>query len=514
MRWCSREVGTGGCGCCWACRGTSGSDPGGAPIESSAELQPASRSASAAAPAGASRLVPRTLGCLTAASTMAFFEFLSVALGDLDLLRAGELDTRAVTLLDPTAHPNAAVFEFFRLDAGGGEDGRIALRDRGRQRLRPSPPEIHVDRACALADRQHVPLRHGETAAFGRKMSPALGRHDDIIRFAPEAKFSAARRPFLRQKLLGARPIADVGRNACESSRQHLMRDRPRNAVAHDVDHGERTAVTVGDRPILTQLDALTREHRFEGRAGRKSSLRARPRFAGGKCERNFDAREANLAPVLEDEAAAVDDRTNLSGAGDLELASGQRTALRACGRRRQDDGASHARNPAKPRKSDVPTPAHPATKPSEWGGTAAMLTGARRPALHRSRVVLRAALVVYFATFRPQEARQGALMKIVEIVPRARARLYGTLVAKEAAIRKSGRGTYVRVGRASQHAARWKHKKFKGSLALSRDASEAVTAKVRAASPEDERKLLSSFLGFVDRHAGDQVTTITIHYH
>jgi hypothetical protein len=103
--------------------------------------------------------------------------------------------------------------------------------------------------------------------------------------------------------------------------------------------------------------------------------------------------------------------------------------------------------------------------------------------------------------------------MKIVEIVPRARARLYGTLVAKEAAIRKSGRGTYVRVGRKSQRAARWKHKKFKGTLQLNRGESEAVTAKVRAATPEDERKLLSSFLGFVDRHAGDQVTTITIHY-
>ena len=103
--------------------------------------------------------------------------------------------------------------------------------------------------------------------------------------------------------------------------------------------------------------------------------------------------------------------------------------------------------------------------------------------------------------------------MKIVEIVPRARAHLYGTLVAKEAAIRKSGRGTYVRVGRKSQRAARWKHKKFKGTLELARGDSDAVTAKVRATTPEDERKLLSSFLGFVDRHAGDQVTTITIHY-
>ena len=70
-----------------------------------------------------------------------------------------------------------------------------------------------------------------------------------------------------------------------------------------------------------------------------------------------------------------------------------------------------------------------------------------------------------------------------------------------------------MRVGRTSQRAARWKHKKFKGTLQLNRDASERVTAKVRASTPEDERKLLSSFLGFVDRHAGDQVTTITIHY-
>src|SRR5262245_41808511 len=61
----------------------------------------------------------------------------------------------------------------------------------------------------------------------------------------------------------------------------------------------------------------------------------------------------------------------------------------------------------------------------------------------------------------------RGERMKIIEIVPRARTHLYGTLVAKEAAIRKSGRGTYVRVGRKSQRAARWKHKKFKGTIEL-----------------------------------------------
>ena len=103
--------------------------------------------------------------------------------------------------------------------------------------------------------------------------------------------------------------------------------------------------------------------------------------------------------------------------------------------------------------------------------------------------------------------------MKIVEIVPRPRSRLFGTLVAKEAAIRKNGRGTYTRVGRKSATAARWRHKKYGGSVVLARGPSEAITARIRATPPEIEHRLLASFLGFVDRHSDDQVATITIHY-
>jgi len=103
--------------------------------------------------------------------------------------------------------------------------------------------------------------------------------------------------------------------------------------------------------------------------------------------------------------------------------------------------------------------------------------------------------------------------MKVVEIVPRQRTQLYRALVAKEATIRKNGRGTYVRSGRKTHDSARWKHKKYRGSVLLKRNPSEVVTAKVRAATADDERKLLSSFLGFVDRHSGDRVATITIHY-
>jgi hypothetical protein len=103
--------------------------------------------------------------------------------------------------------------------------------------------------------------------------------------------------------------------------------------------------------------------------------------------------------------------------------------------------------------------------------------------------------------------------MKVIEIVPRERTRLYGILVAKEAAIRKNKRGTYMRVGRKIRDRARWKHKKFRGSVHLERDDSEAVIATIRAPTREDEQKLLSSFLGFVDRHSGNQVATITIQY-
>jgi N6-adenosine-specific RNA methylase IME4 len=103
--------------------------------------------------------------------------------------------------------------------------------------------------------------------------------------------------------------------------------------------------------------------------------------------------------------------------------------------------------------------------------------------------------------------------MKIVEIVPRHRAHLYDALVEKEAAIRKTGRGTYTRVGRKVRGSTRWKHKMYKGSVQLSHGQSEVVIAKVRANTSEDERRLLSSFLGFVDRHSGDHVDRLNIQY-
>jgi hypothetical protein len=103
--------------------------------------------------------------------------------------------------------------------------------------------------------------------------------------------------------------------------------------------------------------------------------------------------------------------------------------------------------------------------------------------------------------------------MKTVEITPRNKSAIYSGLVKKEAAIRKNGRGTFVREGPMRASAATWSHKKFKGSVDLKREAAELVRAKIRSRTAEDELGLLRSFVGFVDRYFHGQVATITIHY-
>lgn len=103
--------------------------------------------------------------------------------------------------------------------------------------------------------------------------------------------------------------------------------------------------------------------------------------------------------------------------------------------------------------------------------------------------------------------------MKTLQITPHRNARLYDALIKKQENIQEGGRGTYVRAGRKSRNKATWHHKKFKGAIDLARGVNEAVTAKIRSRVPEDERRMTSSFLGFVDRHCGDDILAITIQY-
>ena len=74
------------------------------------------------------------------------------------------LDPRAAPLLDRASDPNTPAFQLLQLQARVRKRALVAFQRRDGEVFRPAPPEVDVDRAAAFADRQHVPLDHGETA--------------------------------------------------------------------------------------------------------------------------------------------------------------------------------------------------------------------------------------------------------------------------------------------------------------------------------------------------------------
>ena len=120
------------------------------------------------------------------------------------------------------------VFQRLGLQAGPPKDALMSFQDRDRKRLRPAAAEIDIDRAAALADRQHLAFRNRESTPSGQKLRPAFGRLDDIIRFGPEAKLAGPGEALLRQKLRRAGRGRPRGRSPGQN-RRHEAHGR-RNA--------------------------------------------------------------------------------------------------------------------------------------------------------------------------------------------------------------------------------------------------------------------------------------------
>lgn len=104
--------------------------------------------------------------------------------------------------------------------------------------------------------------------------------------------------------------------------------------------------------------------------------------------------------------------------------------------------------------------------------------------------------------------------MRIVDIEPNARVKLFDALQRKEAAIRNAGRGTFFLAGRKLKNSAKWKHKAYPGEITLKRQDERSVSAKIRSHAKTGEWQMMSAFLGFVDRHFGDEIASISIRYH
>ena len=71
----------------------------------------------------------------------------------------------------------------------------------------------------------------------------------------------------------------------------------------------------------------------------------------------------------------------------------------------------------------------------------------------------------------------------------------------------------FSRVGARNRASARWAHVRYKGAIKLKEGSSDGVDVEIRSPEHGDEARLLSSFLGWLDRHFGDQVSSVTIQY-
>jgi hypothetical protein len=107
----------------------------------------------------------------------------------------------------------------------------------------------------------------------------------------------------------------------------------------------------------------------------------------------------------------------------------------------------------------------------------------------------------------------RGFAMKMLRIEPRGGTHLYGAMIRKQAEIRRAGRGTFSRAGARRRGRARWTHVRYKGSIALQAGAVDAVNVEIKSPERGDEARLLSSFLGWLDRHFGDELSSVNIEY-
>jgi hypothetical protein len=103
---------------------------------------------------------------------------------------------------------------------------------------------------------------------------------------------------------------------------------------------------------------------------------------------------------------------------------------------------------------------------------------------------------------------------KLIQIIPSPGVRLFGKMVKKEIDLSRNGRGTFYRSGQKERDRTKWSHAKYKGWIKLQRTEGEAVAVEVRSRSQsDDEWQLLHAFIGWIDRHFGDQIEALHVHY-
>jgi hypothetical protein len=99
--------------------------------------------------------------------------------------------------------------------------------------------------------------------------------------------------------------------------------------------------------------------------------------------------------------------------------------------------------------------------------------------------------------------------MKILEVVPKtgAKVRLKTLLKTTERQLR-NGHSTFHRM-----REGRWKHVKYPGWIQWDGAPGNLLVAEIHTKVPDHEWQMLHAFIGYLDRHLGEQIDSISVHY-
>jgi hypothetical protein len=103
--------------------------------------------------------------------------------------------------------------------------------------------------------------------------------------------------------------------------------------------------------------------------------------------------------------------------------------------------------------------------------------------------------------------------MIIVTITPKEGENIYSLLIQKELALRQQNKGTLHRAGGKKKDEDKWVHNTYKGWIRFQKTLGGVTVALVQSKDPESEWQLLSSFIGFLDRHFRDSISNISLTY-
>ena len=98
-------------------------------------------------------------------------------------------------------------------------------------------------------------------------------------------------------------------------------------------------------------------------------------------------------------------------------------------------------------------------------------------------------------------------------VIPRLRENLLRLLVAKELRAASQRPGTLHRSGPKKPGHEKWTHTTYPGWINLQRSVDGTLAATVHSRAADDEWKLLTSLIGFLDRHFRSAIASVTINY-